>query len=90
MSKETTMIDIDGLRTSLQPAAEMLAADGYELSVTHNGDRARVEVIAGPEACADCLVPHDLMLDILHQMIDPTETKPTVPIDLVYPTDTAH
>ena len=60
-----------------------LAADGYELEVAEEGDRVRVAIIATDQACADCLVPKDLMLPILAQ----TLSVPADAIDLTYPRD---
>jgi hypothetical protein len=60
-----------------------LAADGYELDVTEGGDRVRVTIIATDQACADCLVPQDLMRAILAQALSVPEDA----IDLAYPRD---
>ena len=60
-----------------------LAADGYELDVAEEGDRVRVTIIATDQACADCLVPKDLMRAILAQTLG----VPADAIDLTYPRD---
>ena len=61
-----------------------LAADGYLLEIAERGTRVRVTISATPQACADCLVPKDLMRGILEQAIGvPADT-----IDLTYPRDT--
>ena len=61
--------------------AATLAADGYHLAVAEAGDRVRVTITAGPDACADCLVPENLMRGILGQALGvPQDT-----IDLTYP-----
>ena len=61
--------------------AATLAADGYHLQVAEAGVRVRVTITAGPEACADCLVPENLMRGILGQALGvPDDT-----IDLTYP-----
>lgn len=46
-----------GIRAGLQ-------ADGYDL-IVHVGPNLVVEITAGPDACADCLVPKALMKNIL-------------------------
>ena len=46
-----------------------------------NRVRVRVTIIATPEACADCLVPKDLMRGILGQACG----MPPDAIDLTYP-----
>ena len=61
--------------------AATLAADGYLLAIAEAGDRVRVTITAGPGACADCLVPENLMRGILGQALGvPPDT-----IDLTYP-----
>ena len=61
--------------------AATLAADGYVLAIAEAGDRVRVTITAGPGACADCLVPENLMRGILGQALGvPQDT-----IDLTYP-----
>ena len=70
---------IDAERTRV--LASSLAADGYQLEVAEAGDRVRVTITASPQACADCLVPKDLMRGILGQAFGvPPDT-----IDLTYP-----
>ena len=58
-----------------------LAADGYEMDVAEDGDRVRVTIIATEQACADCLVPKDLMRRILGDALG----VPPAAIDLTYP-----
>jgi hypothetical protein len=59
-----------------------LAADGYLLDIAEQGTRIQVTITATPQACADCLVPQDLMRSILGDTLGvPPDT-----IDLVYPT----
>jgi hypothetical protein len=60
-----------------------LAADGYELEMATDGDRVRVTITATEQACADCLVPKDLMRAILAE----TLSVPADAIDLTYPRD---
>jgi hypothetical protein len=61
--------------------AATLAADGYYLAIAEAGDRVRVTITAGPGACADCLVPENLMRGILGQALG----VPQDAIDLTYP-----
>ena len=61
-----------------------LAADGYLLEIAEQGTRVRVTISATPEACADCLVPKDLMRAILGQTLG----VPDDAIDLTYPPTT--
>ena len=71
------MIDTERARV----LASSLATDGYHLEVAEVGDRVRVTITATPQACADCLLPGDLMRGILGQAFGiPPDT-----IDLTYP-----
>ena len=58
-----------------------LAADGYLLDVAEVGTRIRATITATPEACADCLVPKDLMRSILGDTLG----VPSDAIDVTYP-----
>jgi hypothetical protein len=52
---------------------DMLASDGYTLSWWVTGqDRVIVQIEAGPEACADCLVPLPVMQAIMSDALAPT------------------
>lgn len=61
--------------------AAALATDGYHLQIAEAGDRVRVTITADPGACADCLVPENLMRGILGQALG----VPQDAIDLTYP-----
>jgi hypothetical protein len=65
-----------GLRSTLE-------ADGYRMAVTGSGGSVEVTIIAGPEACADCLVPKPIMRNILHAALG----VPEAAIVLTYPAD---
>jgi hypothetical protein len=69
---------LEGLRTTL-------AADDYRLDVAPAGSGIEVTITAGPDACADCLVPKPLMRSALQNALGVAEDK----ITLVYPTDAA-
>jgi hypothetical protein len=58
-----------------------LAADGYEMEMAQDGGRVLVTIIATDQACADCLVPKDLMRRILGDALG----VPPATIDLTYP-----
>lgn len=62
------------LRTSLQ-------ADGYDLAVAESADGVAVTILAGPDACADCLVPPPIMRAILEDAL----AVPADSIKLTYP-----
>jgi hypothetical protein len=72
---------IDSERTTALRST--LAADGYLMDIAEEGTRIRVTISATPEACADCLVPKDLMRSILGGTLG---VPPDV-IDLTYPAE---
>jgi hypothetical protein len=62
-----------------------LAADDYAMDVTREGGGVLVRITAGPDACADCLVPPPIMKSILGGALGVPEEA----IALVYPEDAA-
>jgi hypothetical protein len=62
----------------------MLQPDGYDAIVhawpADDTGPARIEIVAGADACDDCLVPKDVMLMVLAN-----ELPPGVKPDLLYP-----
>ena len=65
--------DPAGLETAFLRFRDMLASDGYTLSWSVTGeDRVIVRIEAGPEACADCLVPLPVMEAIMSDALAPT------------------
>jgi hypothetical protein len=71
------MVDEAGL-TALRSALE---ADGYLLDVSEAAGRLDARISAGPDACADCLVPKPVLRAMLHQTLGVPEQS----IDLHYP-----
>jgi hypothetical protein len=67
---------VGGLRASLE-------ADGYELAVSQEGQAVKAVVVAGPDACADCLVPKPLFASILAASLGVDEAD----VDVTYPGD---
>jgi len=52
---------------------DMLATDGYTLSWSLNGENGVVvRIVAGDDACADCLVPLPVMETIMSNALEPT------------------
>jgi hypothetical protein len=45
---------------ALAPLAETLACDGYTLKIEPDLPRLNLKIVAGPDACADCLVPREM------------------------------
>jgi hypothetical protein len=66
----------------------MLGPDGYDLQWEPAGDdRITLEIVAKPEACADCLVPKPVMLGIANTMLGEVGVAAD---DVVYPADGSH
>ena len=58
---------------ALQTFRDVLAADGYLLDWSlSDADRVTIRIAAGPEACADCLVPLPVMEAIMMDALAPT------------------
>jgi hypothetical protein len=65
--------DAPGLEDAFRRFREVLASDGYTLSWSVTGqDRVIVRIEAGPDACADCLVPLPVMEAIMSDALTPT------------------
>lgn len=64
----------------LQALRTGLETDGYGLEVSE-GERVAVRITAGPDACADCLVPEPIMREVLSQALE----VPSDRIDITYP-----
>jgi hypothetical protein len=61
------------LDTALGKFRDMLASDGYDLSWSLTAlDTVVVQIEAGPDACADCLVPMPVMEAIMSDALAPT------------------
>jgi hypothetical protein len=86
----TTPVTIASLAIAdaLAPLRSMLAADGYEVELSEGGEGLLVaQIRAGPNACADCLVPKPLMRSYFEAALVPlAESKPRE-IRIIYPAD---
>jgi hypothetical protein len=72
--------------TAVATLQAMFAADGFELSAAPVDDTSvDLFVATGQDACADCLVPKDIMRTIADAELAPTGRQVR---DLHYPTDT--
>jgi hypothetical protein len=61
------------LRDALQQLRDVLTGDGYDLDWALSArNQVAVKVIAGPDACADCLVPQPIMAAILADALSET------------------
>lgn len=74
------------IEEALRPMAAILEADGYRLAVSSTGDSAvRLEVVAGPDACAECLVPKEVLESIALDHLARAGVRPD--LEIRYPAD---
>ena len=77
--------DLEPARAALRPFSAGLAADGYSLDVTRSGSGGlRVEILAGPDACEECLIPKDMFTGMVRSRLD-SEGVQFSDISVVYP-----
>jgi hypothetical protein len=70
---------------ALEPLVTALAADGYEMHVAVTGPgAARLVVVAGKDACAECLVPEKIFADIAGRRLEEA-LGGTWAVEVVYP-----
>lgn len=75
------------VEAALEPLADALSADGYELRARQLGERsALVEVVPTPDACADCLVPRDVFGAIIRTRLAEVLSG-SWEVEVVYPAD---
>ena len=70
-------------QAQLDQLKQTLQADDYRMDVDVQGESANVAIIAGPDACEECLVPKPLM----QSMLAPVLGVQPESIRLTYPTD---
>jgi hypothetical protein len=72
---------------ALASLGAMLEADGYELALREEGaDLLVAEIRAGPDACAECLVPKDMMRGYFDSALRKALDAPPA-VELIYPAD---
>lgn len=78
---------LDTIATLLHPMVDVLRADGYDLEVRwapHS--ELLVSVTAGPDACADCLVPSSMFRDMVVERLERGgESIPPALVRVSYP-----
>jgi hypothetical protein len=77
------MSSVEQLNDALEVMRTALQADGYDLLVTADDQTTVVTVTAGPDACAECLIPKGLMLDMIRSAAPDISGH----VDLIYPTE---
>ena len=82
-------LDLAVASRALVGMRDMLAADGYDMSLRAIGaDTLAVEIVAGPDACAECLVPKHIMSGIITDALG--SLLPVAHVLLSYPADSSH
>jgi hypothetical protein len=83
------MLTDDTATALLEPLAATLRADGYELAIHLDGEQVEIHVAATPAACAECLIPKELMGQLIKDALckeDPaygtSELRITYPADV--------
>lgn len=81
------MTDQD-LTEPLEKLRSMLAPDGYDLVVAAQREGVvDLEVVAGAEACSDCLVPKEVFAQVVAQYLGPSGLQLG---ELAYPAESTH
>jgi len=79
-------MNLEAISASLAATREGLDAGHFSLEVTERDGRLLLTVGAKPEACAECLVPKSLFLQMVRDEIAEGGLEVGA-IDLVYPLD---
>jgi hypothetical protein len=87
----TQTITDDGAAAALEDMRAMLEHDGYLLDVGIDRGRLVLSISATPDACAECLVPKDLLTSVAVDMLGKAGLV-VAPQDvhLEYPSDGDH
>ena len=73
---------------ALAPLKASMVLDGYDLTVSMGAGEVVVAVSAGPQACADCLVPKPIFQALVTQAIRSADCTNIVPeFSIAYPAD---
>jgi hypothetical protein len=76
----------ESLDAAVELTREILRNDGYDVRLDGcDAAELRLTIIAGPDACADCLVPKELMAQIISAQL-PTDLRGKQVV-LTYPTE---
>jgi len=66
----------DTIEAALRGLRDTLSADGYELVWSlEPDDKIGIQVVPGTDACADCLVPPELMRSIVDNELGQTRYR---------------
>ncbi len=80
----------DRVIKALEPLKAMLAADDYHLALSDGGAGVLLaEIRAGPDACADCLVPKPMMRGYFDKALRESVGADAPEVRLIYPAENA-
>jgi hypothetical protein len=79
-------IDVQAMSAALEPTRKGLEAAGFELAIQAVEGRLQLKVIAGAEACEDCLVPKSLFRQMARDEVLEAGLS-AVEMDILYPID---
>jgi hypothetical protein len=86
----TQRISDADLASGLVGLSSGLKADGYLLDASWHDGRIALDIAAGPDACADCLVSKQMMVELAVSMLGSSGVSVTADdIDLTYPEGSA-
>lgn len=80
------MADVSTVDEAVTPIRTALEADGYELRVEEGAEGLVLRIVAGPDACEDCLVPPAVMRPMIGKVLEDAGAD-DLDFDLIYPTD---
>lgn len=75
------------LQTVLAPLVNALEADGYGAVIEESPGLVSFEIVAGPDACEECLSPPQVMTGIIESVL--RQNGYQVELRLKYPIDPA-
>ena len=79
--------DVESAVSALRPFVSGLAADGYTLEVSlSSAGSLRVEIVAGRDACEDCLIPKQMFTGMIFSRLN-SQGVDFSDLALVYPAD---
>ena len=79
--------DVESAVSALRPFVSGLAADGYTLEVSlSSAGSLWVEIVAGPDACEDCLIPKQMFTGMIFSRLN-SQGVDFSDLALVYPAD---
>lgn len=79
-------IDVQAMSAALEPTRKGLEAAGFELAIQAVEGRLQLKVIAGAEACEDCLVPKSLFRQMASDEVHEAGLA-AVEMEILYPID---